>query len=200
MSAEDDRELSDLLPWLANGTLAGDEREAVEGFVARSTEAQAELRLWKAVQDEVEREPVALGVDLGWRRLEKQLQQSKAPVSPMWNWKIAAAVAALGIVGLQATILLRMESERDAGLTQLGAPTAVISKNEWLVQVRFSETATVTQINNLLLQLDARIVNGPSALGVYQVAVTRSDRFTDSAAVVDWLSAQPIVEQGALPP
>jgi hypothetical protein len=190
-----DRDLADLLPWLTNGTLAGAERSAVEGLLARSPDAAKELRLWKAVQAEVEREQIDAGVELGWRRFEKQLKRAQVS-SGARQWRIAAAIAALAIVGLQSTILWRMD---DADIVQLEAPS-IVRAGEWHVQMRFRDDATAAQIGDLLAQAEARIVNGPSALGLYDIAVTRSSRFADASAAAAWLRAQPIVEESVLPP
>ncbi len=198
MSAESDRDLADLLPWLVNGSLAGAERTAVLSLLSRSPEAALELRLWKAVQAEVRREAVEPGIEMGWRRLEKRVKQEEAHERPVRYWRIAAAAAALTIVGFQSLIVWRME-ERDAVLRQLAAPAAV-SAHEWLVQVRFIESASVAQVNALLAEAGGRIVDGPSALGVYQVAVARDGPFDGPDALLEWLRQQSIVEEGVLPP
>lgn len=198
MSDEGEGGLVDLLPWLANGTLVGAERVAVESLLARSPEATKELRLWKAVQAEVEREPLNAGVDMGWRRLEKQLKKAQPQGGAPRYWRVAAAAAVATIIGLQSTMLWRMNEDGD--ITQMAGPTVVVDANEWHVQVRFAEGATVAQMSELLAQADARIVNGPSALGVYDIAVTRTDRFADTAALLEWLLSQPIVLEGTLPP
>lgn len=199
MSAESDRELAELLPWLANGTLTGEERAAVLDLVSRSPEAAQQLRLWQAVQREARRESAEAGADMGWRRLEKSVRQEAARGQPARYWRMAAAAAAITIIGFQSLILWRIE-ERDSGLIQLGAPTAAVTADEWLVQVRFTGAATVGQVTELLAAVEGRIVNGPSALGVYEIAVTRGVRFADSAVLLEWLRTQPVVAESALPP
>jgi hypothetical protein len=199
MSVESDRDLADLLPWLVNGSLAGAERTAVLNLLSRSPDAALELRLWKAVQSEVRRETAESGVEMGWRRLEKSVRQQRARERPARYWRVAAAVAAVAIVGFQSLILWRME-QRDAGLTQLGAPPAVVGAHEWLVQIRFTEAATVAQVNSLLAEIGGRVVDGPSALGVYQIAVPREGPFESTDALLEWLRTQAIVEEGVLPP
>lgn len=199
MSAETDRELAELLPWLANGTLTGEERAAVLDLVSRSPEAAQQLRLWQAVQSEARREAAPSGADMGWRQLEKIVRQETARAQPVRYWRMAAAAAAITIIGFQSLILWRIE-ERDSGLVQLGAPTAAVTADEWLVQVRFTEAATVGQVTELLAAVDGRIVNGPSALGVYEIAVTRGVRFADSSVLLEWLRTQPVVAESALPP
>ncbi len=199
MSVESDRDLADLLPWLVNGSLAGAERTAVLNLLSRSPEASLELRLWKAVQAEARHEVDDPGVEMGWRRLEKSVKQEQARERPIRYWRAAAAVAAVAIVGFQSMILWRME-QRDAGITQLAAPPAAVSAHEWLVQVRFSDAATVAQVNDLLAEIGGRIVGGPSALGVYEIAVARDGPFAGTDVLLEWLRQQTIVEEGVVPP
>jgi len=192
----------DLLPWFVNGTLGADDRAAVLRTLDESAEARADLELWRAVAAEIEHEeiaPNAGGVDLGWLRLERQLNvpASRAPTRG-WSWAAAAALVVL--LGGQTLYMVRTQRAQDEQIRELSAAPVALRADEWGVQVRFRADATVGEINSLLLDLDARVIGGPSALGIYEIAVPRSARFADAQAVARWLSEQPIVEQGSAPP
>jgi len=184
-----------LLPWYLNGTLSAREREEVETWLVSSPEGQSELLLWRAVQIDTRARPAAdAGSELGWRRLRTQLpapEQARKPANP-WRW--AAAASVLAILGLQSALLLRQPEEPMH--RPLTAPALAVEA--WHLQVRFAENATLAQLQALLVRHDATIVNGPSALGIYTVAVPRADISADALAKA--LRAEPQVLQVSVAP
>lgn len=191
----------ELLPWYVNGTLAADERVAAERALDEA-EARAELELWRAVATQVAAEEIesnAGGVDLGWLRLQRQLEPQPArSVAPLW--RRAAAAAVLALLGGETIYLVHTQRTHDAQMRQLGAQPGGIRAGEWRVQVRFRAEATIAEIDSLLLDVNARVIDGPSALGIYELAVPRSERFPDAAHAARWLGEQSIVEQSSAPP
>jgi len=191
----------ELLPWYVNGTLTADERVAAERSLDEPG-ARAELELWRAVSADIAAEeiaPNAGGVDLGWLRLQRQLNAAPAR-TPARRWQWAAAAALLAMLGGETLYLVQMQRDHDAQIRQLGAQPGGVRADEWRVQVRFRADATIAEIDSLLLDIDARVIDGPSAIGVYELAVPRADRFADAQQVARWLSEQSVVEQSSAPP
>ena len=191
----------ELLPWYANGTLSPAEAEAVERELAESEVARGELRLWQAVARDVMDEramPVADGAELGWLRLARQLDAAR-PRPRLARWQMATAAALLAVIGAQSVFLYRSDRAHREEIRQLGAAPGGVRENEWRVQVRFRDGATLAEIESLLAAAEARVVDGPSALGIYELAVSRA-RFADAQAAARWLGEQPVVAQGTAPP
>jgi len=213
--ANNDADLIALLPWYVNGTLEDDERKAVAELLERSEAARKELRaletLSAQVIDEVRaNEPVA-PVQLGWQRLKRSIaagnqQSADSGASnvvqgafPNNRWRSFAAVAAMLIVALQVGILIQRPAEdpnirllsghglSEHPLQQLG--------DYHLLQIRFIDTADVAVVNELLQRYEAEIISGPSALGLYQIAVPKRFIVSD---VLAWLEHQPAVDHVAL--
>lgn len=158
-----------LIPWYLNGTLSDAERGQVEQFLRESPDAEPQLQMWRAVQLQLRSQVLAdSGTELGWRRLRRELKERR--VAPARAWRVAAAAGVLMVVGLQTAILLRQHGdERYSPLSG----TTTVPADAWRLQVRFADSATMADINALLQRLDARVIGGPSAIGIYELAVPR---------------------------
>jgi hypothetical protein len=183
-----------LIPWYLNGTLAETERAQVEAWLRESPDAGSELQMWRAVQADARTQPLTQpGVDFGWQRLRRDLKREQRRGS-LHTWRVAAAASVLMIVGLQTAILVR----QDAGTRyEPLSGTLSIPANAWRVQVRFAESAAVSDINALLLRLDARVISGPSALGIYELALPR-EAAADAQALRTKLAAESLLLQVVL--
>ena len=196
----DDRALLELLPWYLNGTLEGAELAAMEALLLRSAEAREELevlrRLAAAVREQ-EQAHEAPPFELGWARLQRSLQQEARPAPRRDWWKPGLAAAAALVIALQLGILMRPAQVDSDWQLQSGGSEQVLSGG-YRVQLRFVEHAQWQQIRALLLELDAVLVDGPSALGVVQVHVPADKRFRDGQALLQWLQQQAVVQHAAL--
>ena len=196
----DDRALLELLPWYLNGTLEGAELAAVEALLLRSAEAREELevlrRLAAAVREQ-EQAHEAPPFELGWARLQRSLQQEVRPAPRRDWWKPGLTAAAALVIALQLGILMRPAQVDSDWQLQSGGSEQVLSGG-YRVQLRFVEHAQWQQIRALLLELDAVLVDGPSALGVVQVHVPADKRFRDGQALLQWLQQQAVVQHAAL--
>jgi anti-sigma factor RsiW len=202
MNSETDDDLRALLPWYLNGTLAADERVRVEALLQCSAAAREELaglrQLAPALKQAEQQRNQAQGAptELGWARLQRSLQQEPAAARRDW-WKPSLAAAAALVVALQLGILMRPASTDTDWQLQSGGPQQVLSGG-YRVQLRFVEHAQWQQVRGLLLEVDAVLVDGPSALGIVQVFVPADRRFTDGQALLQWLQQQPVVQHAAL--
>ena len=202
MNSETDDDLRALLPWYLNGTLAADERARVEALLQRSAAAREELaglrQLAPAVKQAEQQYSNAHSApaELGWARLQRSLQQEPATARRDW-WKPSLAAAAALVVALQLGILMRPAPTDTDWQLQSGGQQQVLSGG-YRVQLRFVEHAQWQQVRGLLLEVDAVLVDGPSALGIVQVFVPADRRFADGQALLQWLQQQPVVQHVAL--
>ena len=197
----DDRALLELLPWYLNGTLDPQERANVEALLLRSAEAREELevlrRLAAAVREQEHGAGQPAPFELGWARLQRSLQQEARPAPRRDWWKPGLAAAAALVIALQLGILMR-PAQTDSDWRMLGGGQEQVLSGGYRVQLRFVEHAQWQQIRALLLELDALLVDGPSALGVVQVHVLADARFADGQALLQWLQQQAVVQHAAL--
>ena len=197
----DDRALLELLPWYLNGTLDPQERANVEALLLRSAEAREELevlrRLAAAVREQEHGAGQPAPFELGWARLQRSLQQEARPAPRRDWWKPGLAAAAALVIALQLGILMR-PAQTDSDWRMLSGGQEQVLSGGYRVQLRFVEHAQWQQIRALLLELDAVLVDGPSALGVVQVHVPADARFADGQALLQWLQQQAVVQHAAL--
>lgn len=192
------------------GRLSSEARAEVDAALAADPAMAADVALMQGIKSLGEAEPGP--GDLGWARLSRaidadeqalsgrgatpQLQaQARGPaqgwraaaLSPRFApWQLAASVAA-AIALWQAAVapLLTPSGERSAyvPVTEAAAPHQA--------RVTFAENATEGEMRALLVSVDAEIIAGPSALGIYTLA------FADETAKQDGLEVlrtDPITE------
>lgn len=169
-----------LLPFYVNGTLRGEElafvREHVEGCEQCRREvdwlhtvyaACASSPLFKETTDGVSASPALvvphnsvdrrrLGIRTGWRAAQ-----------PWTRWLIAAQLAAIVVL---ATLLASPDSRQAASYRTLGSANPVSETRDTVV-VRFDAAITAAELRRIVLGVDARIVDGPSATDVFVLAL-----------------------------
>lgn len=196
MTPEARREIEELLPFLANGTLEGDERAMVEAAVAADESLAWELDYLKAVREQVKSREVANSPgEFGLARLMKEIDTEAAgsggAASPevvrprVWQWAAAAAVALL-----VAQTALVWGPGGDPGLELAGGGGGAADGP--VLIVAFSDGASESAIRQLLLSQGLEMVGGPSALGLYRVAAT--DEAAADAALAALRAAGGIVD------
>lgn len=188
-------EIEALLPWYANGTLTPAETATVERHLAQCPACRADLEqchaLATAVRDNAESWQPAPG---GFDRLMAEIDRLEPKPTPAktrsprllqrirdWlgatpnpvRWTLALesmAVAALLLV--VALPMLRTAPEYETLSSGAEQPAASGPR----LHVVFADSATVGEIRQLLRGIDGNIVAGPTALGVYTVALPRGER------------------------
>lgn len=182
----DHEHIAALLPWLANGTLEGDERERVERHVRHCLPCRAELAAQTRLMALVQRQPVVpLSADEGFERLRARLDRrprrgSRAMRRTFLALAAAAAAAAIGLP--IATSLLGSGETRQPDeyrtLSDAGASAA-------LIDVIFADGVRESEMRALLDELNAEIVAGPSpGLGRYTLRLRSLEGARDPAPVV----------------
>lgn len=191
------QEIEALLPFLANDTLQGDERAAVEAAVAVDPALAAELDALKTIrtvmQTEAEEDtgysPGEVGLARLMRGVEAETQVMapvEAPVVRPVIWQFAAAVLLALVVGQSVYFGNRLD---DSGVGYQLAGTASF-------EITLVETATEGAIRAMLLEAGVEITAGPSALGLYELHLLEGVTLEEAREV---LEASPLIESLSLP-
>jgi anti-sigma factor RsiW len=173
------------------GTLDADSAAQLERAAAANPALAAELALWRAVRQAGEDVSARQQIDeLGWSRIARAIadvapQQRRAAndqaadhapgrVRPFWAqpliapWQAAAALA-LALFGWQAAVtplLVSTDPSAGAEYALAGADRSA----SFVLRVAFVEVASEADVRQLLRDIDARIIDGPSAVGLYDLA------------------------------
>jgi anti-sigma factor RsiW len=165
-----------LLPWLANGTLAGAERARVEAHLAACPACRARLEWERGLCDAAQPEP-ALSAQAAFSRLESRLGPQEpgsgipfrvkalaAANDPRWLRTVAALQLVLIVVlGLAAV----RPDEGGAAYRTLGDHAAAQGK----LVVSFDPATPAGELQRILQASGARVVDGPTASDAYVLAV-----------------------------
>ena len=163
-----------LLPFYLNGTLSDDEKEAVEEALEQSVALREELAFLQQIQSDVKSyEPAqASPGELGLKRLQRQINSQANTAGNTTKWRFVA-IAASCLLVLQTT-LIGLSPSTELYLPAGGKPTT-IAVNKTIFRVAFDPMATEASIRSLLLDLDAQIIEGPSAIGLYVVSTEQTE-------------------------
>lgn len=183
-----DEELEQLLPWYVNGTLDEAETAAVAALLERSASAREEVAFLRALSERIADESAPAPSELGWQRLRRQLAPAAPSAAQRW-WKPGIAAAAAVIMALQVMIVSKQPEPYDADL--LGSQPSQVMPNQSVVQLRFADDRDWSELMILLRELDGRIIDGPSSIGLLRIQLNRDhSRFASEAELLDWLQQQ----------
>ena len=172
------KEIEQLLPFYVNGTLSGSEQERVEKALLANPELQEELDVLSKLQTEMRQMELGQSPgELGLKRLQKSLTAETSITAPKQiaandnivklGWKLAAVAACLMLV--VQTLVFVPEWSEDKDLISAGG--SVVQPHGRLYSITFAPDAREEDIRTLLLSVNGRFVDGPSALGVYRLSV-----------------------------
>ncbi|WP_240126658.1 hypothetical protein [Thermomonas alba] len=146
-----------------------------------------------------------LNQDAAWRRLQTQLAPARpssrlaARLAEWRTWWLptltfagGAACAALAMVLLAPVTLAPAPAPQ--AFTALSGPERPAPATGARLQVAFTADARMADINGLLLRLDASVVSGPSALGLYTLEVAPES----AAQALQQLQASRLVDSATL--
>lgn len=158
------------LPFLVNGTLTAEEREALERALAEDPALADEraflAQLRAAVRDEgAALDPGDWPLRRALRTIERERREARR-VHPVWR---ALAVAASLAVLVQAGVLVRQTLGPGPGARPLGGEA--VRSDRAVLQIAFAPGASEAAVTALLAESRATIVDGPSAAGLYRVAL-----------------------------
>jgi hypothetical protein len=190
-----------LLPWLANGRIASDEREWVEAHVHSCAECRAELSAQRMVADQMNRDgataPAAAANDeqRSFNKLCARIEASEAatPAAPAVaaagpratnrtvRWLAAAVVVqavGLGVLGMS---MLGGGTEARGEYVNVTSLDPAARENAPAVRVVFAPGASIETINTLLTHQGLQIVEGPGTQGNF-TAILSADAVASGAS------------------
>ncbi len=183
MTDQDRREIEELLPFLANGTLEGAEKTRVEQAVAADANLAGELAALIAIRATMQAEEDTQSPgELGHARLMRALdKEASAPIKgaapkhsrPIF-WQIAAGLLCAALLG---------QAVWNAGPDD--GDYTLASGGEAPLTVTFAPDATEGQIRAILLEAGVEIVGGPSALGLYELSPLEDVELDDATAILE---------------
>jgi hypothetical protein len=178
-----ERELHQLLPFYVNGSLEGEELDAIKAYLAGSEEARQEVAFLEQLRENIKKQPqVNSPGELGLKRLQREISRNetlrsgkgeqasdlarkvqlsaRAGVSVWWRNLAVAACLTLVVLGAFS---------RDVWLGDGGDMHLAGGENTAHIQITFKPQATEEAIRLLLLETGLTIKEGPSTLGVYRL-------------------------------
>ena len=207
-------EAQQVLPWLANGTLAGTELERVQAHLQGCAQCRADLAALHTLRAAAVSEPVRdYDMEGALARLLPQLDAPASaqpatplPPAPGWRARLAANDArwlriAVGLqccaIAVLAVLLARPSDGTDTHTDAyhvLGAAEAAQSQ----LIVMFKPDTPERELRRIVLDSGARIVGGPTAtgawvLGTEQAPAAVAGRLRGQAAVT---LAEPLGTEG----
>ena len=187
------QDISLLLPWYVNKSLHDAESKRVENHLKVCLTCRRELvtlhKLAAAVQQEGELDSAAQVSFSGLKKrihstndinLEKAQEVAALPVRRKWfgktdvaQWRLPQTAFALAAVLLLSLMMPRFIDtgaiQQNDFRTLSDAENPVVSQNT--MRVIFSNDIQKPQINDILASVQGRIIDGPTAQGIYTVAV-----------------------------
>lgn len=202
-----EQELRELLPWYVNNTLDASTRRDVDALVERSPLVRGEVIWLRTVRSQIrqarvqaDRRSPSAGLDTLMALICGEGSGKVLPLRVRLNAWLAlprrfslpvglAAVVVLTQAAVIATLLGRPSQE------QLNPYSGGVAMDGQLLQVTFKPQTTEAQIRGLLANLQAEIVSGPGALGVYTVRVPEGQ---GASALAKLRGDRAVIESAAL--
>ncbi len=165
------------------GTLDAERAEVIARAAEADSDLAAEIALWQAAREVSAEDAAKVGPnELGWARIEREIAASRnaaAPVAanddePFWKrrrfagWQVAASVA-MAVLGWQALVVPAITpatGEDPVEYTLAGDDAA----SQFTLRIAVTEGASEADMRAVLTEAEARIVDGPSAIGLYTIA------------------------------
>ncbi|MFO1417507.1 MAG: zf-HC2 domain-containing protein [Methylotetracoccus sp.] len=201
-------ELASLLPWFVNGTLVGTEAERVREHLRVCLECRRELATQRSLLAAVRHEPrMEISPRPSFERLMARIERedrrdethsaatpmivdepraSQRPRKPA-RWRgVYALAASLTAVGVGLGVMLHVGGDAfEPSYRTVAAAGSLGQFSPRDVRIVFAERTPDQGIAELLHAVDAEIVDGPNAIGVYTVRL--GDGIGNVAQAIDVL-------------
>lgn len=177
------RESQELLPWLANGRLSGDELARVQAHLAGCASCRADLAALQTVRAAGDLPLAGLDPEAALARLLPQLDLPETPPhsarAPVVGWRARLAandarwlrVAAglqLCAIAVLATLLARPGSD-GAGQTDAYRVLGEDAASQSVLAVTFRPDTPERELRRIVQASGARIVGGPTVTGAWML-------------------------------
>lgn len=175
------------LPWMANGTLSGEARTSAEAAVDANADIKAALDWELAMRDAVKHEtaewiapPAAL--DKVMARIGRPAVKVQEAAAPNFFARIAEAfrftprfAMACAVVVVQFGVIGYLVASRDSAVSfSETRSTQHFNHSTKFIRVMFAAKSTEGDLRELLRNVNAEIVAGPSQLGDYYLLVDQA--------------------------
>lgn len=169
--------VEDQLTWYVNGTLGKAETEVVEKHLASCAHCRAELAWLREVRQQTQSNMPDFAPEPGLQRLMEKIraeQQIAKPAPRFWprfelSWRSPAMGFAAILIVLQAVVIGGLLTRGDETHHTLSGRAASVEGT--LLQITFRPDAREADLRAVLSSVQAEIVSGPGALGVYTIEV-----------------------------
>jgi len=180
------------LPMYINGSLPADERADFEQQLSQDAELKKEADFLSAVRRYVKDEKVTTPGEMGLFKLKRQIKKESenkvATKTLTKKWRTFAIAASLVLV-VQAGVMVSMTQQQDAFVPLSGS-----DYSENVVQVQFISSTRENDIRELLISLDASIIQGPSKNGIYRIELKNLNdeilKQLQQAKIVDFVTEE----------
>jgi hypothetical protein len=183
------QEISDLIPWVVNGTAAESDRQRVDEHVRSCAACRNELLNEQRLHRSIASDP---GVEyMPAPSLRRLLNRLDAPLPETtvtqpgvahparrvaWPRFAAASVAAVTVaVALISADRWMRSASRDSPARYVTVTSAQVRPPEEVIRAVFTPTITLVELQSILDESELRIISGPTEAGVYSLA-SRSKR------------------------
>lgn len=185
--SDTETDIRELLPFWVNGTLEGDDLARVKAAVAASGDLRAEAEALRALRARIKARPQDQSPgEMGLARLMRAIDRDSATNGAAAGLGQRGDLRAVsGLLAASAAIAAVLASALTLALTRPAEPVyeqASANDPGAVLTVTFHPEATEAAISALLLEKGLVIVDGPSALGLYRLALPY-DTSPDEAAV-----------------
>jgi len=196
-------EAVELLPWLVNGSMDAAKQAAVQNHAQSCVVCRRELKALKALRDFVEDQADAelipspdmrninARIDRmidkhGWsQKLSSWLRSGiGAP------WKLAFVAQTILVIVLTLALALPTVSEPE--FTTLTRPESLSGSHH--VRVVFNPETTLAEVTALLEELALEVETGPTARGVYTLALTAGTSAQELEQLLGQIQSRPSVQ------
>lgn len=176
----------ELLAWYVNGTLKQQQRQDVEQHLQTCARCQREVSLLQKIREQIKADQPHAPGDFGLSRLMRDIHRPPSAARQRRWWQPALAAAAVVIV-VQGIVLMNLFYQ-PAPIVPLGES----SREQVVLQIKFSPQATEQQIRELLQKIHGALIDGPGVLGVYRVRLegAASARDETVSKIISELRAQ----------
>lgn len=159
--------IHELLPWYVNGSLSVEEQAGIEQAIASSDDLNQEKKFLSSLRQHIKNESCETPGELGLHRLRREIKKqttSKQTASkPTTKWRVFSIAASLLLV-IQLGIIISLTQTEDRFV-----PLSESNYSGDVIQLQFQDVATISDINQFLLDMDAVIIDGPSKNGIYRI-------------------------------
>ncbi len=163
------------LPWLVNNSLPEHELKEIEANLKGSKELQQDKAFLEALRQHVKSQDLPQAPrELAWQRLKRDIHSEQKQNRIQRFWRPAAIAASLILIA--QTVFIVLPNTEHSGYemaSSVGYST--------VLRIKFHDAATASDIQHLLLQYDLRVIDGPSAAGLYTVTSAQiNDKTADT--------------------